>query len=163
MPELPAFSKRTVSVSASASEPKKTKADEVVEEAQRAAAKEAGNGGGCKKGKQANILEHLVQILTRLCLQNSNDLREVMGVMFSCYLLPTEHVLSKASVVACKDYEQQVKDLKKAKEDYREELDKAMANSDSDMDDLPSPPAELAPPHLHIALTAINAALEARQ
>ena len=99
-------------------------------------------------------LEHLVQILTHRCPQNSNDLREVM---FSCYLL--QIVLSKASAEAGKDYEQQVKDFKKAKEDDREEMDKAMANTESDMDDLPSPPAELAPPHLHIALTAINAAL----
>ena len=83
--------------------------------------------------------------------------------MFSCYLRPTERILSKASVYAGKDYEQHVKDLKKAKEDYREELDKSMANTESDMYDLPSPPAELAPPHLHIALTAINAALGERQ
>ena len=83
--------------------------------------------------------------------------------MTSC-LLSTEHVLSKASAEAGKDYEQQVKDHKKAKEAYQE----ALANADldrlwADLDDLPRPPAELAPPHLHIALTAINAALEARQ
>ncbi len=134
---------------------KGSKAQRVVQEAQAAAA------GGGRRGKAGNkeVLEQLVQILAKLTLANSNDLREVMGMVLKTYLIPEKHIIATASLAAGKDYQEAAKKQKEKRANAKKDEE---SDEESDIEDQssgekkPMDEDSLGAPHLIIAMQAIH-------
>jgi hypothetical protein len=155
--KMPAFMRKRVS-RAEADSPPTSKVSRLIGEAKgQAMASTGGKGdkgkGGGKRGEPSkeSIMWHLMTILTRLVLQNSNDIREICGMMLVTCLVPLNHVLAKASLDAGVIYQEMVNDnksKKKAQAKDEEESDEAM-----EVDQLQAP-------YHFIALQAMMAWLE---
>ena len=146
--------------SRSAQGERESKQARVVEEAEEAAAE--AEGGGRKPGKQA-ILIQLVLILSRMCLLQSRELSEIIGVLFRCVLLPVAHITAVLTMEGGDEYQEMVNERreklgsttakKKKKGGQESEDDEIEEQSKEDVEQLPSP-------HLHIALKAIAGTIQ---
>ena len=134
------------------------KAKKLVQEAQAAA-----SGGRRGKGNQKDVMEQLVLILTRLTLANSNDLREVMGMLLKTYLVPEKHVLAVSALKAGKEYQEAAKKQRESREAKESE---AEDEEDSDLEDDKKEKDKmdedkLGAPHLVIAMQSMHQLLVA--
>jgi hypothetical protein len=164
MAELPKWArKRGPAASAVLPESKVNKTQErVFKEAEKAAEARTGKN----KASKWDILEALIMIISRLCLSNANDLRELISTCWLTFLLPGNHLLVEASLRAGTEVQDSIQEHRKEKKQYMEALDKKMADkSDDDMDeeDLPAPPDDLVSPHLVIALAGMEAILNSEE
>ncbi len=150
---LPKFAGAARKASEAAEGEKNSKAQRLVAEAQAAA-----GGGRRGKARQQDVLEQLVQILTKLTLSNSNDLREVMGVVIRTYLVPEKHTLVVTSLQAGKEYQERAKKEKEKREAAKQDSDE---DEESAEEEAPAPAAgmdeeKLGSPHLIIAMQSIH-------
>ena len=116
MPEWTARRKRLASAGAALTE-KGSKVHRVLAEAEGAAAAKGGGGGGARPKKQA-ILEQLVMIIARMCMSQARDLAELTGVLYSCNLLPLNHITAATSMDLGDEYQDMIKELGEEKEVY---------------------------------------------
>ena len=100
---------------AGAEEPK-SKAQTVVDQAKDKAASKTDKRGGGGGADDKDILRALVEILAKLVLTNSADIRELCGAMFLTYLAAGDFGPGVAMLEAGVNYDGKAKELKKQKE-----------------------------------------------
>ena len=64
--------------------------------------------GSLGAGEKSGLLKNLVVLLTKMCLNNTQNLRELTGAVYRTILLPTESEISQAALTAGKSYHDQV-------------------------------------------------------
>ena len=152
---LPAFMMRVIKRKEAPSGAQgSNKASRVVAEAEEAAeeqAKKKGKKGGASKN---DVLEQLVQVLARLVLTNSNDLRELTGMLFTTHLVPVTFSLAAQALVAGKQYQEMVQEQKIEKNKSRGSNEDNQAEAAMDTT---SAADDLGAPHIFIAMMAIQA------
>ena len=134
-----------------------SKQQKVVAEAEESALVQAKKNG--KKGANKNdIIEQLVQVLTRLVLTNSNDLRELTGMLLTTHLVPASFSLAAHALEAGKQYQEMVQEQKKEKGTAKGSSDSQPVEGE-DLMDTSTAPSNLGAPHIFIAMIAIQAML----
>ena len=105
-------------------------------------------GEAKKMGKQGekDVLEQLVIILAQLSLANSAELREITGMLVVTYLVPIESKVATACLVAGKDYQELVTELRATKDDIKKKREAGEVMEDAE---------ELGAPHVSIAMQGI--------
>ena len=94
-----------------------------------------------QKGDEKNTFQALVVVLTRLVLQNSQELRTIIGCIFATWLRKadsSENIVEKVGLKAGAQYDKAAKDMKAKKEQAEKE-----GAEEVDLGDL-------GPPYLHL-------------
>ena len=154
MAALPAFMQRTIKRKDESEEQgghsKQFRVAAEAEEAAQVLAKKSGRKGGANK---SDIIEQLVQVLARLVLTNSNDLRELTGMLLTTHLVPSSFPLAAQALVAGKLYQDMVQEQRKEKGKMKE------TEEAEDQMDMTFVSDSLGAPHVYIAMMAIQAML----
>jgi hypothetical protein len=144
----------------------KSKAAKVVEDATAGARNQAQSQG--RNYTKKDVLEQLVVILSKLTLSNTQELREITGMLYTTVLLPQDHTLAVASMKAGQEYQNMVKANKEASNASEakepKEKDKS-AGSETAMDESEenSKQEEMGSPHIWIGMQALWAQLSANR